>query len=252
MDDKIFFKRKSFWLKSLYSFAGILIFVIILDYFVIPWYVRLGEEVELPDVVEMTRAEAEVKLTNDGFNVLIADSVYNAHYPAGTIVEQLPAPFSVVKQGRHVYLTVSVGEKPIIMPNLFYKSPRDAELLLQGAGLKLKTKLYEYSEISLAGVVISQSFPAGQVIKKDTPITISVSLGPFPKIKTIPYLIGKSLDAARKQLRLLGISNIDIVYRERDNILPETVLSQEPEKGSEINDSTHVTLEISKVKNIEE
>jgi len=252
MDDKIFFKRKTFWLKSLYLFIGFITLVLIFDYLLIPWYVRLGKEVELPDVVEMTRTEAENKLKNEGFSVVIADSVYNAQYSAGTIVEQLPAPFSVVKKGRHVYLTVSVGEKPIIMPNLFYKSPRDAELLLQGAGLRLKSKLYEYSEFSLAGVVISQSFPAGQVIRKDTPVSISISLGPFPKRKTIPYLIGKSLDAARKQLRLLGIRKIQIDYRERDNILPETVLSQEPKKGEDINDSTQVTLEISKVKKIEE
>ncbi len=224
------------------------LFVVLVDKVIMPWYVRLGEEVELIDVVELPYAEAEQKLTQSGFQVIVTDSVYDAHYPAGTVVEQMPLPFTTVKEGRHVYLKVSIGEKPIIMPNLFYKSPRDAELILKSYGLKTGAKLYEYSDISLAGVVISQSYPAGQEIKQAVPIDLTISLGPFPKQPTIPYLVKKSLDAAKKQLHLLGVKKIKLEYEERDDILPETILKQSLDPGILIDENTEIELLVSKLK----
>ena len=241
-----------FWLKFISFIVGLVVLVILVDKVIMPWYVRLGDEVELPDVVEMKAGEARQKLLDEDFFVIIADSVYNARYPAGTVIEQLPPPYSVVKKGRHVYLTLSIGEKPIVMPNLFYKSPRDAELLLQSHNLKLQSKTYDYSEFSLAGVVIAQSYPAGQVVKVNTPISITISLGPFPKRKTVPRLIGKSLIEARKQLRLLGVHDIVIEYQEKDKVLPETIVGQEPQSGKAITDSMQVKLIVSKVKAVEE
>ncbi len=226
----------------------LLLFVVLLDKILMPWYVRFGNEVELGDVVELPYSEAEQKLQKEGFQVVVTDSVYDAHYPAGIVVEQMPLPFTTVKEGRRVYLKISIGEKPIIMPNLFYKSPRDAELILKSYGLKVGNKLYEYSDISLAGVVISQSYPAGQEIKKSIPINLTISLGPFPKQPTIPYLIKKSLDAAKKQLHLLGVKKIILEYEERDDVLPETVLRQSLDAGILIDENTEIKLLVSKLK----
>jgi len=224
------------------------LFAVLVDKVIMPWYVRFGEEIELTDVVELPYSEAEQKLRKDGFKVIVTDSVYDAHYPAGTVVEQMPLPFTTVKEGRNVYLKVSIGEKPIIMPNLFYKSPRDAELILKSYGLKTGNILYEYSDISLAGVVISQSYPAGQEIKKTLPINLTISLGPFPKQPTIPYLVKKSLDAAKKQLHLLGVEKIKLEFEERDDVLPETVLKQSLDAGILIDENTEIELLVSKLK----
>ncbi len=229
-----------------------ILFVILMDKLVMPWYVRLGDETELPDVVEMDLKDAQNKLESAGFIVVISDSVYDATMPEGTVVEQMPLPLTTVKTGRHVYLKVSIGEKPIIMPNLFYKSPRDAELILKSYGLPIASTLYEYNDISLEGVVISQSYPAGQQIKKGTPITITVSLGPFPKQPAIPDMVRKSLDAAKKQLRLLGVRRVQVRYEERDDILPETVLKQSLPKGTPISKDTAIELTVSKLKPKEE
>lgn len=232
---------------SLY-FVLFIIFVLLMDKVIMPWYVRLGDEMELPDVVEMPIKDASSKLSKEGFRVVIADSVYDANYPAGIIVEQMPLAYTTVKSGRHVYLKVSIGEKPIIMPNLFYKSPRDSELLLKAMGLKIGHINYEYSDVSLEGVVISQSYPAGQNVKKDTRISLTVSLGPFPTQPTIPNLVNKSLDAARKQLKDLGVHSILVEYEEREDLLPETVVAQDLQKGVLITDDTEIILTVSKLK----
>lgn len=247
---------KSIFQNKIYRWALyvllFILFVALMDLVIMPLYVRLGHEVELPDVVELPIHEAQNKLEKEGFSVLIADSIYDAHYEVGTVVEQMPLPLTTVKTGRHVYLKVSIGEKPIIMPNLFYKSPRDAQLILESFDLPLGIIGYEYSDISLEGVVISQSYPAGQVIKKNRPVNMTISLGPFPKQPTVPQLVHKSLTIAKKQLKDLGLTNITVEFEERDDILPETVIQQSLEKGVLINEATEIVLLVSKLKKNDE
>ena len=223
------------------------LFMIIMDKIIMPWYVNLGDEIEMPDIVEMTVNEAQDSLEKSDFNVIIADSVYDAHYPEGTIVEQMPVAFSTVKKGRNVYLTVSNGEKPIIMPNLFGMSPRDAELKLNSLGLKLYTTLQVYNDLYPAGAVIAQNQPKDEPVTKNSRITITISLGAMPSERKIPGLIGKSLSAARQQLRQLDVSIRDIEYEENNSYLPNTVLKQSLKEGSAIGENSEIDLVVSKL-----
>jgi beta-lactam-binding protein with PASTA domain len=243
------FRNSKFFIPVIVLF-GLIVFVFFMDLVAMPFYVRLGDETELPDVVEMNVPEATKSLQDQGFSVILADSVYDANYEKGIVVEQMPPPYSTVKTGRHVYLTVSIGEKPIIMPNLFYISPRDAELTLNSYGLELGSKFYEYDDASPEGVVIAQSYPQGQKVKLGTRINITISLGPFPERKTIPQLVGKSLEEARRQLQILGVTEITIDSEEKENILPQTVLKQSLQPGTPIGDQQDmaITLTVSEVK----
>ena len=244
--------RSSIFYKILFWLIVFILFVITMDKFVMPAYVRLGQEVELPDVVDMSAENAEKTLENKGFHGVITDSVYDTHYDVGMIVEQMPPAFSTVKEGRHVYLTVSIGEKPIIMPNLFYISPRDAELTLQSYNLELGAKHYEYENSSPEGVVIAQSYPQGQKVKRGTKINITISLGPFPERRTIPQLVGKSLDEARSQLKILGMDKIKIIYEEKANILPKTILKQSIKPGTPVDEEKELELTVSEIEKSEE
>ncbi len=244
--------KTSILYKMLFWFMILIIVVLVMDHLVMPAYVRFGQEVELPDVVEMSAENAKKTLENHGFHGVITDSVFDAHYDAGLIVEQMPPAFSTVKKGRHVYLTVSIGEKPIIMPNLFYISPRDAELTLQSYNLELGAKHYEYDDSSPEGVVISQSYPQGQKVKRGTRINITISLGPFPERRTVPQLVGKSLDEAKSQLKILGMDKINITYEERANILPKTILKQSIEPGTPVDEDREIELTVSEIEKSKE
>ncbi len=225
----------------------LLAFAVLMDKVVMPLYVHLGDETEMPDVVDKTLEEATQYLEKKGFKVVISDSVYSGNYDVGTVVKQMPLPFSVVKQGRNVYLTVSIGEKPIIMPNLFGKPQREAEMLLKSYGLNLKRVYYAYSDnFPYKGVVISQSYPQGQKVKKDRPITITVSKGAVPKQKRIPKLLGKSLQNAKETLFDLNVPISKIEYTLDDRYLPGTIVAQSPKEGSPIKDNTSVELIVTK------
>jgi len=151
MDFNTFKETRLF--KIIVIVVSLIFLALIIDKIIMPWYVDLGDEIEMPDMVEMIVDEAKDTLEKSDFNVIIADSVYDANYAEGTIVEQMPVAFSTVKKGRNVYLTVSNGEKPIIMPNLFGMSPRDAELKLKSIGLRLNTTLHVYNEMYPAGLL---------------------------------------------------------------------------------------------------
>jgi len=228
-------------------FLGFVLFVLLMDNVIMPWYTHHGREINMPKVVEKKVDEAVSFLQNQGFNVIIADSVYDEHYEVGSVVEQMPLANSTVKIGRNVYLTVSIGEQPIVMPNLFSLSPRDAELTLRTYGLELETIMYAYNDLYPEGAVIAQSYPQGQKIKKGSRVRITVSLGEMPSQKTIPQLVGKSLSAARKQLELLGVSNIRVTYEENENMLPQTVLKQSLAAGAPIAEATEIELVVSKI-----
>lgn len=233
-------------------FISLILLISIMDKLVMPWYVDLGDEIEMPDVVQNNINEARINLEKQGFVVHISDSVFNANFAEGTIVEQMPKAYSTVKAGRNVYLTVSSGDKPIIMPNLFGLSPRDAEIKLASTGLELRTQLQVYNDLYPEGMVIGQSFPQGEQISKNTKVTITVSLGKMPENKKIPNLVGKSLSAAKQQLKQLGVKIGDIECEENNLYLPNTVLKQSLQEGKSITEDTEMELTVSKYEDKDE
>jgi serine/threonine-protein kinase len=234
------------WAKLIVVIIGIIIFALLMDKVVMPLYVQLGDEVDLPDVIEMPVSEAQTLLTEQGFQVVIRDSLYDDQHPVGTVIEQNPYPYAVVKEGRRVYLTVSIGEKPIIMPNLFGVSPREAELILVTHELKLGSKNYVYSDRYHEGTVMGQSYPQGQEIKSGSRIDIIISLGQLSAEAVVPDLVGKSLHEARERLRAVNLKIADIEWEERDNILPETIISQSLPAGQSFGPDETIVLVVSK------
>jgi serine/threonine-protein kinase len=238
--------KERWWAKLLSGFVALIIFAVIIDKIVMPLYVQLGDEVDLPDVIEMSISEAQALLTEQGFQVVIRDSLYDANHPVGTVIEQNPYPYAVVKEGRRVYLTVSIGEKPIIMPNLFGVSPREAELILDTHDLRLGSKNYVYSDRYHEGTVMGQSYPQGQEIKSGAKIDIIISLGRLSVEAVVPDLVGKSLHEARERLRAVKLKIASIEWEERDNILPETIISQSLNAGKKFSPDETIVLVVSK------
>jgi serine/threonine-protein kinase len=247
-------KLKNFltWYRQsrLYSVSILLLVIVVitllLDKIFMPLYVSLGDETEMPDVIEMHVNEARDLLTRQGFQVLVSDSMYDANHEENFVIEQNPYPYATVKENRRVYLTISIGEKPIIMPNLFGVSPREADLILESYGLNLKAKNYFWSDIYHEGTVIGQSYPQGQEIKAGANIDITISLGKLKEETIVPDLIGKSLHEARQRLKLLELKIGDIIYEERSNILPETVVKQSIPGGESFEPGETIILTVSK------
>jgi serine/threonine-protein kinase len=241
--------RNSRFYNLIILIVVVILLTVLLDRLLMPLYVKLGDETEMPDVIEMHVEEAQQVLTSKGFQVLVQDSMYDANHEEGYVIEQNPYPYATVKEGRRVYLTISIGEKPIIMPNLFGVSPREADLILESYGLTLNARNYVYSDIYHEGTVIGQSYPQGQEIRAGSKIDITISLGKLKQDMIIPDLIGKSLHEARQRLKSLDLKIGEISYEERPNILPETIIKQSIPAGNTFEPGQIIDLTVSREEN---
>ncbi|NOX36629.1 MAG: PASTA domain-containing protein [Calditrichaeota bacterium] len=232
-------------LKLLYYLVGFFALVLIMDNLVMPWYTKHGKEYELPDITELPVEQAIDILKQNGFTPVIQDSVYDSDLPPGTVLRQNPLPFSTVKKGRRVYLVVSIGEKPVIMPNLVGLTPQDAKFRLTEEALQLNRTFYDFSEYYPKGVVIAQSVPPGDTLRKGQSVNITVSLGPPPEAQKVPSLKGKSLIAAKKELEVLGIPLGRIDYQYRPDLVPETVVAQSIPAGTPVVEADSINLVVS-------
>ncbi len=242
------FRDFNWWQKTLTVLAGLLLFVFFMDWVVMPLYTRHGSEYELPDVTEKNVDNAMDILDDNGFIPIVQDSVFDSFYPVGTVVRQNPTAFSTVKRGRRVYLIVSSGEKPIFMPKLVSETLVNARLKLREVGIEVGRVDYDYSErYPYREVVIAQSVAAGEQIYKSQAINLTVSLGPPPSSLVMPNLAGKSLESAKRELEVLGLSAGKLVTRLRymPNLVPNTVISQSVATGTTVSEIETLELVIS-------
>ncbi|MEZ4763095.1 MAG: PASTA domain-containing protein [Calditrichia bacterium] len=91
-----------------------------------------------------------------------------------------------------------------------------ARLKLREVGIEVGKVDYDYSErYPYREVVIAQSVSAGEQIYKNQAINLTVSLGPPPSSLVMPNLAGKSLESAKRELEVLGLSAGKLVTRLR-------------------------------------
>ena len=233
---KKIFNLKNTFIALILLFCFVII-ALLMDFIVMPWYTKHGKEFELPDVTDRKIEEAMEVLKEADFKPLIQDSVYDEQFSPGSVIQQNPAPFSQVKKGRRVYLIVSIGEKPRFVPHLIGLTPQDAEFRLKEQALKLNQVFYEFSDFYPRGVVINQSIPAEEQVKKNRRVNITVSLGVAPTSLEIPNLVGKSLDTAEKELEAIDVRIGTVKFAFRPKLVPGTILRQSISPG---NNATNV------------
>lgn len=236
--------------KSLITIGAIIVFLLILDNIIMPWYVSSSEEL-VPKVVGLSDSEAIKRLQEVGFEPVIADTSYGTNQSAGKIFLQKPEAGKIVKKGRTVYLFVSGGEQLVTVPQLKGKNIVDAKLALERVGLKL-------GQIELVAsnypkdMIFDQQYVEGTKLKKGETIKIFVSNGQTEGTIEVPDLIGKSFSEAQKILSDSSLTIGKITYQISNTLLPNTVLDQYPVPGNKLNPGEKVDLFITKQGTIKE
>lgn len=137
-----------------------------------------GIEVEVPDVKGKLVADAEYELGLAHLTPVRTDSAYNRSLPPGTVLEQIPASGSHVKEGREIYLTINSSQTPTLaMPDIADNcSLREAEAKLKALGFKLAPNEYtEGDKDWVLGVKCGgRNVIAGERVPIDEPVTLVV------------------------------------------------------------------------------
>ncbi|WP_026119942.1 Stk1 family PASTA domain-containing Ser/Thr kinase [Nocardiopsis potens] len=130
------------------------------------------------------------------------------------------------------------------VPDLVGADREEAARLLSEADLGLRVSEKEvYSDDAATGEVAEVSPAAGESILPGETVTVALSKG--PRSVELPEVVGEPVENARKALEDEGFSNIEVEEADSREAEPGTVLSCDPEPGSEADREGTVTLTVS-------
>jgi beta-lactam-binding protein with PASTA domain len=238
--------RQAIWGWSV-TLAVLFVWMLLMDWIVMPLYTQYGRARELPDITEHSFESARDILKSNGFRIIKDREKTDSHYPRGTVIFQNPPPYSKVKRGRRIYVTVSSGERSVAVPQLIGVSERDAAFMLNNASLVLGNVQYAYDDYYPQGVVCGQSLAQDAEAEAKTVVDITVSRGTLPSRFVVPRLVGKNIDTARKMLWEAGLETGRIESEVSLDLVPGTVLAQSVAPGAEVTQGRTVSLTISRV-----
>ncbi len=216
----------------------------VLNYYVLPNYVAVPE-VKVPNIISLQREIAVEKLRKAKLTPIKQGVKYTLDVPKGRIMFQNPSPNSTVKEGRRIYYWVSGGEPLVEMPKVIGKTVRDAKVTLERLGLAIGEVEEVRSEFP-NNTVIEQSVKPGEQIAKGDTVDLKISIGPRLGMVRVPALIAKTLKQAKRILRKHNLKVGKIMYQKAENLLPNTVIDQNPSEDALINVGESVDLVVTK------
>ena len=217
---------------------GLFVLGFLIFFFGMPLLVRLGREVEVPNLENLLVDDALDLLRSLNLKGVVKDSVYSSKIEKGRVVSHTPEPGRRVKMGRRIYLTVSKGAERIEVPKVKGLTLEEAEKLLEEAGIinrlviKVPTKEYE------PGIVIETSPAEGELMEKTGKIRIYVSEEAKESF-LMPNLIGLSMEEVKRILEKYELVLGEIKYADGP---PGMVLLQSPMAGVEVTYGYTVSL----------
>ena len=107
------------------------------------WWLRMstnhGQQIEVPDLAHLDLVEVEQKLEEVELRYEILDSTnYNPEFEYQTVIDQIPAAGSFVKEDRKIYISLNRSGYPMIeVPDVVQKTLRQAVPTLTAMGFQL-------------------------------------------------------------------------------------------------------------------
>jgi beta-lactam-binding protein with PASTA domain len=226
----------------------------------------IGPKVEVPNVLGIPAATAIKALQRKNLRADVK-SVFSAK-PSGIVARQKPAPGARLARAGTVTLLVSKGGRPQAVPDVVGQSAAQAINVVQAQGFK--ANIVRVPKTEPAGTVVAQSPKAGEKAAGGSAVRLNVSSGPqqtttapstpsagksppssgkaakaapVDTSATVPDVVGKKLNQARKQIRKAGlITEVKYVPSQE----PEgTVVAQSPKADTSLKTSDHVLVNVS-------
>lgn len=223
----------------------LLVLYLIFDMIVMPILTRHGDEFPLPDFTGQTVTEAQLALRDLDLNFEISSEEFSPGEDKGVILNQFPIAGTEVKADRIIKFVVSAGQKMIPIPNLAGLSVRQAILNLETAKLELGEIVWAFSDTLPEKVVVFSYPAAGTEIPLGSPVNLMVNRGRASNFTYMPKVTGLPLDEAAKRLEDKHLRVGIVTQRTDENFLPETVLEQSEEEGTELDVGTEIDLVVS-------
>ena len=205
------------------------------------------KEVEIPDVVGLTKEEAQQKIESAKLKFEVSSEEYNTEVEENHIISQEPANKGnyKVKEGETIKVVVSKGTEKTKVPNIKGKQREEAIQLIEDAKLNAEV-IEETSKTVKEGYVISQETDPDTEVNAGETVKIHVSTGTGIKQVTMIDVTGKSEADAKKALEDLKLV-VNVGYSEDSSKDNGVVLKQTVEVGKVVDEGTTVTITVNKL-----
>lgn len=208
--------------------------------------VPVGKDLVVPDVQGFHKDTARLELEKAGLSYSESIAMNSAKIQRDYVMLQRPEPGSVVRAGRRVYVTLSLGQDSIKVPDVRGKPEMQARDEIVKAELTANPTVSHYATPNSApGTVLSQYPMPGQIVSRSVQVSLLVSEGQSNEVPRVlvPSLVGLKIEEAEAKLKDLGLSMARAKDPNPDAEIG-VVLRQFPEYGKEIAEGGTVTVNV--------
>lgn len=202
-------------------------------------------EVVVPDVSNLTVAEAEKLLKDNKLNMEVQKKIESPEVDEGKVISQDPLPDVVVKSKRTVLVIVSKGIPSVTVADVIGYTEVEAEIKLFNKNLDIGEVTYEYSDEYPKGRVINQYPSAKEEVEANSEVDLVISKGSRPNYKSMTTLIGLDLNSAKARIKEQGLTLNNVSKRPSNEYEENVVIGQSPSVGNRVTGGTKVNLIVS-------
>ncbi len=239
-----FISRQPFWINLIAAIA-LIVLLIFLFLQSLSWFTNHGSYLKVPSVVGKNVNDGVKYLEDQGFDVVITDSLYDETVPLNTIKKQLPDAGATVKVNRTVFLNIN----PVVLPMVVVPK-------LEGLSYRFAVEMLDKSHLKLGDTTNRPDFMKGTVLEQDykgDPIASGAKVlwgakinlvigGGLAQVQiSVPELYGLTLQQAKAELEAKGITLAALVPSGTiTDTLQSFVFKQNPEATNEDNSPNYI------------
>jgi beta-lactam-binding protein with PASTA domain len=197
----------------------------------------------VPRLIGLQEGAAREALVRSGLGVATVDRATHPSAPTGVVIWQDPPPEVVAREGAEVKLTVSSGPQRIPVPDVAGYEAQDARLLIESAGLKVRS-IETTQAPTPENIAVNTRPPAGTTLLPGDAITLVVSVG--AATIRVPTLIGLTIDEARLALETAGLQLGTNFSQTSQAAAPGEIFYQEPAAGTLSAPGTPVNVRVAR------
>ncbi|WP_185968898.1 PASTA domain-containing protein [Carboxylicivirga sp. M1479] len=207
-------------------------------------YTNHGEYYPVPDFKGLTEDQFSELIKEKGFRYNIIDSAHVDGYFPGAVIEQIPAPGSMVKENRNIHFTIkAIAPEQVQIPNLIDYSLRNAKVILESYGLVVGELIYvpsEYRNLVIQQLYKGKPVEPGKVVLKGSVIDLHIGKGLSTERTNVPDLQALTLSEAQDYTVSVSLNIGAAIYDESvttaEDSLAAVIWQQQPagESGARI------------------
>jgi eukaryotic-like serine/threonine-protein kinase len=203
-----------------------------------------AREVEVPSLLGRSVGDATQLLADLGLGLRVDENQRSDEkVPAGSIMQQEPAPGSQARSQRTIRVWVSAGPRTTTIPVLVGQTERTAQLRLEQDGLEIAS-VSEFRSPEYPPDAIAAQDPAPQ--SKAPRVALLVNRGEQAISYVMPDVIGMEGDRAAAALRARGFRVSITGSQPYPGVPPGIVVRQQPAGGFQVAGAEPISLEVSR------